>query len=161
MKQYRVTSSNFVPENSHIPDAVMNGEDLTRLQQLAGIAGANLLEEYTAGGHDPSQTTPNDRDEPSPSTVGSIASTVTGEKRRIEKDLNLKAGTPEWFRLWFARPELTGEKPVGDDAPDTERNPRYLLDKNGQGDTDKLSDLASRLDQQQQKNQAASSKPKY
>ena len=35
------------------------------------------------------------------------------------KSLNYKRsiiynGTDEWFRLWFAKPHLTGEKPIGD-----------------------------------------------
>jgi hypothetical protein len=36
------------------------------------------------------------------------------EKRKLEKANNIKPGTPEWFQLWFSRPYLTGEKPVGD-----------------------------------------------
>jgi hypothetical protein len=26
---------------------------------------------------------------------------------------NIKPGTPEWFKLWFSLPYMTGEKPVG------------------------------------------------
>jgi hypothetical protein len=38
---------------------------------------------------------------------------VTGmEKQDLEREHNIKPGTPEWFRLWFSRPYLTGEKPV-------------------------------------------------
>lgn len=149
MKQYRVTSADFVSRDSHIPDAHMDNADLARLQQLAGVGKSGLLETYAA-----SLT-----DTPSASAVGSIASTRNLEKKQIEKELNIKAGTPEWFRLWFARPELTGEKPVGDDAPDAESNPRYLLNKNGQADSEKLSTLADELDNAN--DQAASSNPKY
>jgi hypothetical protein len=35
------------------------------------------------------------------------------EKSRLMKEYNIKPGTPEWFQLWFSRPYLTGEKPVG------------------------------------------------
>jgi hypothetical protein len=27
------------------------------------------------------------------------------------RENNIKPGTDEWFRLWFARPDLTGETP--------------------------------------------------
>jgi hypothetical protein len=38
---------------------------------------------------------------------------VTGsEKRRLERELHIQPGTPEWFQLWFSLPYLTGEKPV-------------------------------------------------
>jgi hypothetical protein len=30
---------------------------------------------------------------------------------QIQRERNIKAGTPEWFRLWFAKPLITGEKP--------------------------------------------------
>ena len=36
--------------------------------------------------------------------------TAAGIKKK-EKKLGLKPGDPEWFKLWFARPKLTGEKP--------------------------------------------------
>ena len=39
---------------------------------------------------------------------------ITGtEKRLLEREHNIKPGTPEWFQLWFSKPYLTGEKPVG------------------------------------------------
>ena len=31
--------------------------------------------------------------------------------RDIERKKGVKPGTPEWFKLWFSRPYLTGEKP--------------------------------------------------
>jgi hypothetical protein len=34
---------------------------------------------------------------------------VTGmEKRRIEKEKGLKPGDPDWFKLWFSLPYMTG-----------------------------------------------------
>jgi len=146
MKQYRYTSADFAPQDSHIPDAFMEDSELARIKQLAGVAKPELLKEYSTGESNPAQHTPNDNDMPTPSAVGSIAPTNNTTKKSIEKQLNIKTGTPEWFRLWFAKPELTGEKPVGDDKPDAEENPRYLLDKHGQGDTDKLSALSDELD---------------
>jgi hypothetical protein len=35
----------------------------------------------------------------------------TADLRRIERERNIKPGTQEWFRLWFAKPTLTGERP--------------------------------------------------
>lgn len=37
---------------------------------------------------------------------------ITGtEKAQIQREQNIKPGTKEWFKLWFAKPYLTGEKP--------------------------------------------------
>ena len=33
------------------------------------------------------------------------------EKAKVMRKKNIKPGTDEWFKLWFARPYLTGEKP--------------------------------------------------
>jgi hypothetical protein len=39
---------------------------------------------------------------------------ITGnEKQELEKKHNIKPGTPEWFQLWFSKPYLTGEPPIG------------------------------------------------
>lgn len=144
MKQYKVTSADFVPQNPGVPDAFMDSAELTRIKQLAGL--------YTLV-----ETTTNiqqDSDEPF-SPVGAVNNNMS-QKRQIEKNLNIKVGTPEWFRLYFARPELTGEKPIGDEKPESEPNPRYLLDKDGLPDSGKVSDLADELDQA-----ANDSNPKY
>lgn len=45
--------------------------------------------------------------------IGSNVSLTGTEKARLMKENNIKPGTPEWFQLWFSRPYLTGEKPVG------------------------------------------------
>lgn len=39
---------------------------------------------------------------------------ITGsDKGRIQREKKIKPGTDEWFKLWFSRPHLTGEKPTG------------------------------------------------
>ena len=39
---------------------------------------------------------------------------ITGnEKGRLMREHNIQPGTDEWFKLWFSRPYLTGEKPIG------------------------------------------------
>lgn len=30
---------------------------------------------------------------------------------QIQRERNIQPGTDEWFRLWFSKPKLTGEKP--------------------------------------------------
>lgn len=45
--------------------------------------------------------------------IGSNTSITGTEKRRLEREHNIQPGTPEWFQLWFSRPYMTGEKPVG------------------------------------------------
>lgn len=48
-------------------------------------------------------------------TIGEESNiSITGnEKARLMREHNIRPGTPEWFQLWFSRPYLTGEKPVG------------------------------------------------
>jgi len=135
MKQYRITAPSYAQD--HIPDAAMASDDLTQLRRLAGL-GNGLLEDVMPVSVDA-------REMPSSSPVGSVG-TATDTKRQIEKQLNIKTGTPEWFRLYFARPELTGEKPVGDTPPESERNPAYLLNRDGHADADQVEKLASKLE---------------
>lgn len=45
--------------------------------------------------------------------IGSNISLTGMEKANLMKKHNIKPGTDEWFQLWFSRPYLTGEKPVG------------------------------------------------
>lgn len=114
MKEYRITSANFVtPGETGDPDAVMDARELQELKKLAGL-GNNLLEDYyQAGGHDPAMDA-NATDSHVMSPVGSNISLTGMEKQQLEKANHVKPGTPEWFQLWFSRPYLTGEKPIGD-----------------------------------------------
>lgn len=48
-----------------------------------------------------------------PINNGSNISLTGMEKSALMKKHNIKPGTPEWFQLWFSRPYLTGEKPIG------------------------------------------------
>ena len=38
---------------------------------------------------------------------------TAAEKVEHMKKHKIQPGTDEWFRLWFARPKLTGENPFG------------------------------------------------
>lgn len=42
-----------------------------------------------------------------PYTLENISQTGT-EKRRIEREKDIKPGDPEWFKLWFSLPYMTG-----------------------------------------------------
>jgi hypothetical protein len=115
MKQYRITSADYVPsaEESLIPDAVLHDpaavgmHDLARMQELAGITETRDKAAH-AGNHNPSGKM---------SPVGSNISDTAMEKKQLEHEHHIKPGSPEWFQLWFSRPYLTGEKPVGKTAP--------------------------------------------
>jgi hypothetical protein len=74
-------------------------DDLDQIKQLAGING-NLgrLAEYK--GHD----TPTRLE-------GSNPSITAMEKINYQNEHDIQPGTPEWFRLWFALPLMTNEKP--------------------------------------------------
>ena len=34
------------------------------------------------------------------------------EKAKYQRQHNIRPGSNEWFKLWFARPKLTGENPM-------------------------------------------------
>jgi hypothetical protein len=37
---------------------------------------------------------------------------ISGTKKaEIMREKKIQPGTQEWFRLWFARPDITGEQP--------------------------------------------------
>jgi hypothetical protein len=83
VKQYRFNSGDFVLKDQ-VPDAFLSDQ----LQRLAGV-------------------------EPRVETMDGINISKTGmEKQQLEKKYNIKPGTPEWMKLWFSLPYLTGEKPV-------------------------------------------------
>jgi len=68
-------------------------DDLARLKKLAGVNEFKGLQPYELDG---------------------INISVTGtEKAKLMREHNIQPGTPEWFQLWFSKPYLTGEKPVG------------------------------------------------
>jgi hypothetical protein len=53
------------------------------------------------------------RNTPQPHAVSGSNISITGtEKAQLQRKHNIQPGTPEWFRLWFSLPYLTGERPV-------------------------------------------------
>lgn len=98
MQQRRFTSRDFVPEGeTGEPDAVLDDNDpIHKLKELAGLKQSASVSEP-------------DNDDGS---FGAKMSGYASNLHQIERDKGIKPGTPEWFRLWFARPLLTGEKPT-------------------------------------------------
>lgn len=45
-------------------------------------------------------------------SMGSNISWTATQKHQIERERGIEPGTPEWFRLWFSLPYLTGERPI-------------------------------------------------
>ena len=62
--------------------------DLETLKRLSGI---------------PNKTEP---------SVGENISHTGTEKAEYQRKHNIRPGTDEWFRLWFAKPYMTGENPM-------------------------------------------------
>ena len=45
-------------------------------------------------------------------SVGENISHTGTEKAEYQRKHNIRPGTDEWFKLWFARPYMTGENPM-------------------------------------------------
>ncbi len=60
--------------------------DIERLKELAGV---NEYKGYT------------------PYTLENISKPAS-EKRKIEREKDIKPGDNEWFKLWFSLPHMTG-----------------------------------------------------
>ena len=71
-------------------------DDISQLKRLAGINEFKGFMKY----------------EPENPLGGSNISLTGNEKGRLMKENNIKPGTPEWFKLWFSLPYMTGERPV-------------------------------------------------
>jgi len=96
MKQIRITSETFrLPgDDPTIPDAYVDPAELARMKKLAGIDSLGIMEK---SGDSP------------------ISGDIGSDNAEYQRKHNIKPGTDEWFRLWFARTPLTGEKPKSKD----------------------------------------------
>jgi len=95
MKQYRITSEELnqdSPEDCYLApnDPV---QELKILSGMGGLGGSARLHEYRAN-------------------QGSNISITGMQNQELERKHNIKPGTPEWFKLWFSLPYLTGEKKI-------------------------------------------------
>jgi len=89
-RQVKITSNNlFQPADD---DCILPPNDpayeLAKMQYLAGLGYTPSIKE----------------------TVDKNITHTAAENARIMKEKNIKPGKPEWFKLWFSLPYLTGEK---------------------------------------------------
>jgi len=49
---------------------------------------------------------------PQDHSMGENISQVATAKAEYQRKHDIKPGTQEWFKLWFAQPRLTGENPM-------------------------------------------------
>ena len=68
-------------------------DDIQQLKLLAGISNRAVMQEYKG-------------------FPGSNISVTGNEKGELMKKHDIRPGTEEWFRLWFSKPYLTGERPI-------------------------------------------------
>jgi hypothetical protein len=88
MKQYRITTENLTTDSDD--DCYLAPDDPIQELKIAGLLGGlgseARLQEYRAN-QAPVQANLNDN-------------------ARIQREQNIKPGTPEWFALWFAQPRM-------------------------------------------------------
>ena len=98
MKQFKITSEHLNTDSAD--DCYLDPKDpvneLKVVQYLAGLGSEARLQEY--------------RVKTAEDTGGSNITKTANENARIMREQNIKPGTPEWFKLWFSLPYLTGEK---------------------------------------------------
>jgi hypothetical protein len=68
-------------------------DSIEELKLLAGIGNRAVMQEYRG-------------------FAGSNISVTGNEKGELMKKHDIRPGTQEWFKLWFSKPYLTGEKPI-------------------------------------------------
>lgn len=68
-------------------------DSIEELKTLAGITNRAVMQEYKG-------------------YPGSNISVTGNEKGELMKKHDIRPGTEEWFRLWFSKPYLTGERPI-------------------------------------------------
>ena len=96
----KLTSSDFYNTEELIPEAVLDANDpIQDMRALAGISNNNVgkLQEYKGYG--------------SVSTEGSSGSRAAVDKIQYQHNNNVQPGSPEWFKLWFTRSDITGTSP--------------------------------------------------
>jgi hypothetical protein len=68
-------------------------DSIEELKLLAGIGNRAVMQEYKG-------------------FAGSNISVTGNEKGELMKQHDIRPGTEAWFKLWFSKPYLTGEKPI-------------------------------------------------
>lgn len=68
-------------------------DSIEELKTLAGIGNRAVMQEYKG-------------------FAGSNISVTGNEKGELMKKHDIRPGSEAWFKLWFSKPYLTGEKPI-------------------------------------------------
>lgn len=68
-------------------------DEIQQLRTLAGIGNRAVMQEYQG-------------------FPGSNISVTGTEKGQLQREHNIQPGTEAWFKLWFSKPYLTGERPI-------------------------------------------------
>jgi hypothetical protein len=110
MKQYRITSQNFVHQGeTGDPDAFMDPAELNELKRLAGLPigeGAGGMGDNGAGmvsGLD--LATPQAQESGITSPVGSTIANVSKERNALLKQYHVMPGSDFWFMINFTKPK--------------------------------------------------------
>jgi hypothetical protein len=95
MKQYRITTQDLNQDSADdcYLDPTDPVQELKILSGMGGLGGEARLHEYRVN-------------------QGSNISVTGNETGRIQREQNIQPGTPEWFKLWFSLPYMTGEKKI-------------------------------------------------
>jgi len=104
MKQYRITTENLLQDD--LNDAYLSPDDpiheLKIASSLGGLGSEEKLAQYR-------QKTILKNKEINKANINGLS---PAEKRQLEREHNIKPGTPEWFQLHFSKTTITGELPI-------------------------------------------------
>ena len=109
MKQYRITSANFVPQGeTGEADAYIDLHELNELKRLAGMpvfenGGMTDNGAGPVGGN--LDAVPNAQATGITSPVGSTERNITRERKQMEHEYAVQPGTDLWFVINFTQPQ--------------------------------------------------------
>lgn len=111
MKQYRITSTNFVPQGeTGDADAYMDPHELNELKRLAGmpIAESGMGNNGAGAVAGMDIRTPQAAESGITSPVGSNISNTATERNDLMHKYHARPGTDLWFIINFSKPYLNG-----------------------------------------------------
>lgn len=109
MKQYRITSANFVHQGeAGYDDAVLDAKDLAEIKKLAGLPVSEDAwgMQGAVGGNLNNVLSATETGISSP--VGSITTAVDQTRQDLLSRYNPRPGSDLWFLIKFDKSELTG-----------------------------------------------------
>jgi len=105
MKQYYITSKDFRLEGDDptIPDNYIDPVQLAQVKKLAGIDSLRIMSNHLA----------RQAAEKAEQEKANMPKVMTGtEKAEYQRVNNIQPGTDQWYKLWYAKPDITGESPI-------------------------------------------------